>query len=251
MSTLTIQEFSPVFNPDPSIERIQLSNGSSYFVVDDALSDPERLVRFAADRANDFRNVDFNAYPGIFLMTPTVAISLTQFFNRHVRRLFDARRLLHMHCRLSMVTLPPHTLKPYQRMCHRDLPVLQPNHSIQAAILYLFRDSGLGGTSFYEPARSPVEMTQLFTDASTLPAEAFDLKHDFKAGYMAGSNHYFTCIGTAAAKWNRLIFYDGYCLHSGDILAPERLVSDPTAGRLTLNAFFSCRRNASASASAF
>jgi hypothetical protein len=50
-------------------------------------------------------------------------------------------------------------------------------------------------------------------------------------------------VGTVPGQWNRIIFYDGYVLHSGDILAPERLSADPSAGRLTLNAFFSSRRN--------
>jgi len=45
------------------------------------------------------------------------------------------------------------------------------------------------------------------------------------------------------AKWNRLIFYDGGVLHSGDITAPQKLSNDPVAGRLTLNGFFTCRRN--------
>jgi hypothetical protein len=37
---------------------------------------------------------------------------------------------------------------------------------------------------------------------------------------------------------------DGALLHTGDILAPERLSNDPATGRLTFNGFFTCRRNA-------
>jgi hypothetical protein len=48
----------------------------------------------------------------------------------------------------------------------------------------------------------------------------------------------------ALAKWNRLIFYDGAMLHSGDIRRPEKLSADPRAGRLTLNGFFTSRRHA-------
>jgi hypothetical protein len=247
MITKMVRDYNPVFNPGARIERVPLSNGSSYFVIDDALVDPERMVRFAVENLEHFRNVDFNAYPGVFLLTPVIAVGLSQFFNQHIRRLFDARRLLHMHCRLSMVTLPSDALRPFQRMCHRDIPVLEPRHSIQASILYLFKDSRLGGTSFYEPARPQEEMVALFTDASTLPSQAFDIKYRLQPGYQFGSNHYFACVGTAQAKWNRLIFYDGYTLHSGDIMAPERLTADPMSGRLTLNAFFTCRRNVSPS----
>jgi hypothetical protein len=40
-----------------------------------------------------------------------------------------------------------------------------------------------------------------------------------------------------------LIFYSGTVFHSGHITAPERLCDDPRRGRLTLNGFFTCRRN--------
>jgi len=233
------------FSPEPHIEQVRFSNGCSCFIVDNALLNPEQVVQFAHERREQFRNVDFNAYPGVFLFTPTFGAGLVQFFNRHIRRLFDSRRVVQMHCRLSMVTLEPHTLRPYQRMCHRDMAALDAGHSIQASILYLFKDSGLGGTSFYEPARPAEEMADLFRDASTLPVDAFDGKYPAQSGYMCGSNHYFACVGTVPAQWNRIIFYDGYVMHSGDILAPGRLSDDPLAGRLTLNGFFSSRRNVS------
>jgi len=60
---------------------------------------------------------------------------------------------------------------------------------------------------------------------------------------MHEANEYFGRIGSISAKWNRLIFYDGRVLHSGDITAPDLLSKDPVAGRLTLNGFFTCRRN--------
>jgi AcrR family transcriptional regulator len=59
----------------------------------------------------------------------------------HMRSLFDARRLEQMHCRLSMVTLPPHALRPYQWLCHSDRYDLDAMRSIQASVLYLFKDA--------------------------------------------------------------------------------------------------------------
>jgi Family of unknown function (DUF6445) len=233
------------FSPEPRIEHVRFSKVISCIIVDDALMNPEQVVEFAAERRQEFRNVDFNAYPGIYLLTPLFEAGLVQFFNRHIRRVFDSRRVVQMHCRLSMVTLEPRALRPYQRMCHRDMAALDTRHSIQASILYLFKDPGLGGTSFYEPARPANEMADLFTDASTLPVDVFDRKYPAQSGYMCGSSHYFDCVGSVPAQWNRIIFYDGFVLHSGDILAPERLSPDPCAGRLTLNAFFSSRRHVS------
>jgi hypothetical protein len=176
------------------------------------------MVQFAADNRAAFSRVDFSYYPGIFLpVPPSVAAALAEFFNVHARRRFDARRMLQMHCRLSMVTLPPRDLHPTQCLCHRDQPLLDARHSIQACILYLFRDANLGGTSFYEPARSEEEIRRLSIDA----------QH----------------VGRVAAKWNRSIFFDGYTLHSGDIPQPQRLSDDPLTGRLTFNGFFTSRRH--------
>jgi hypothetical protein len=42
-----------------------------------------------------------------------------------------------------------------------------------------------------------------------------------------------------------LIFYNGSLFHSADIGQPALLSANPTLGRLTLNGFLTCRRNAS------
>ncbi len=143
-----------------------------------------------------------------------------------------------------MVTLPPQILRPYQWFCHRDSMNIPPGQSIQASVLYLFKNEDLGGTSFYEPAQSEKEISQLFRDANTLPAAAFTNKYAIESGYMLDSNRYFCKIGSVPAKWNRLIFYDGSILHSGDIRSPDKLSDDPREGRLSFNGFFTSRRNA-------
>jgi hypothetical protein len=233
------------FNPRPAIERVALANGHACYVIDDALLDPERLLGWIAAQSTAFRPVDFNAYPGTYLILPQSLNELLQeFFNRHMRGLFDARRLVQMHCRLAMVTLPPQALRPYQWLCHSDNFALEPSHSIQASVLYLFEDAALGGTSFYEPVRSAGETMQLFADSAALDSEAFTRRYGIAPGYMHASNAYFTRIGSVAARWNRLIFYDGSLLHSGDITSPDKLSHDPLKGRLTWNGFFTCRRKA-------
>lgn len=234
---------STIFNPAPRIERIALAGGQACYVVDDVLLDPDRLVTWAAASHAQFRPVDFNAYPGTYLMAPAALEgALHQFFLHHMRGLFDARRLVQMHCRLGMVTLAPEALRPYQWLCHSDNFGLDRSQSIQASVLYLFRDEALGGTSFYAPTRSPQETRRLFADASALPADAFAARYGIRPGYMAGSNDYFQRIGTVPARWNRMVLYDGSLLHSGHVTAPERLTDDPRSGRLTFNGFFTCRR---------
>jgi hypothetical protein len=234
-----------VFRASPRIERVALAGGTSCFVVDDALAEPERFVDWAVANREAFRPVDFNAYPGTYRMLPgAVESALEAFFNSHMRRCFDARRLRKMHCRLSMVTLPPAALRPYQWLPHSDRFGLDPGESIQATVLYLFRDAALGGTSFYAPTRSRDETARLFEDSSKLANEAFAERYGIAPGYIGASNAYFERIGGIAPRFNRLIFYDGSLLHSGDIPAPDRLSDDPARGRLTFNGFFVSRRHA-------
>jgi hypothetical protein len=214
------------------------------YVMDDALVDPGGLLQFAAARRQEFKAIEHNAYPGICLPAPlAVTDSLRDFFSQHVRRLFDARRTLETHCRLCMVTLAPGELRPFQWLCHRDGELLGPRHSRQASVLYLFRNDSLGGTKFFVPTRSAQELATLFDDAKSLTSADFTRRYAIEAGYIEQSNAYFACVGSIAAKWNRMIFYDGSMLHSGHIAAPAKLSADPLEGRLTLNGFFTSRRN--------
>jgi len=234
-----------VFRPHPRIERVALANGESCYVVDDALLEPERFVEWAAAHREEFRPVDFNAYPGTYRMMPAaIEQALQDFFNRNMRSCFDARRLQKVHCRLSMVTLPPSALRPYQWLCHTDRSGLDASQSIQATVLYLFKDPDLGGTSFYAPKLSHEETARLFADTTTLSNDEFAQRYGMEPGYMRESNACFERIGGVPARWNRLIFYDGSFLHSGDIPLPGRLTDDPSNGRLTFNGFFVSRRHA-------
>ena len=233
------------FTPNPIVQRVPIGESQACFVIDDALIDPQRLVDFAAEHARDFSRVDYNAYPGILLPTPgEISERLNAFFTDHLRRLFDARRVMSMHSRLALVTLPPDDLRPYQRVCHSDAMNPDSRQSLQASVLYLFDDLSLGGTSFYQSKLPPFETRQLFDDASSLSNAQFAQRYDMQPGYLCESNRYFHRIGHVPAKFNRLIFYDGAILHSGDILAPEKLSNDPRTGRLTLNGFFTSRRHA-------
>ncbi len=235
---------SPVFSPNPRIEPVRLQGGTVCYIVDDALAEPEAALQYAVERRGQFQPCEPNGYPGVTLALPEqLGPAILNFFAAQMRRHFDARRLMHGMCRYSMVTLPIGALRPLQMLCHRDDPVGSPQYSVVGAVLYLFRDEALGGTSFYEPARSHAEIERLFGDARTMSTEEFTATQAIPRGYMAGSNAYFSRVATVAAKWNRLIFYDASILHSGDILAPQRLSADPATGRLTLNFFFSSRRN--------
>jgi hypothetical protein len=233
-----------VFNPNASVEVVNFDDRHFCLTIDDALLEPERLVQQALAQQRAFEAVDFSFYPGVYLMAPPeLTASLTEFFQWQVRRRFDARRCLEVVCRYSLVTLPPDALQPIQWLCHRDYAELDPKLAMLASVLYLFHDPNLGGTSFYVPTRSAAETSALFRAALALTPEAFTQQYGIRPGYIQEGNDYFRRIGRVPAKWNRLIFYDGGLLHSSDIPAPERLSNDPLTGRLTLNGFFTCRRN--------
>jgi len=233
-----------MFNPSARAQVVQFDGQYSCLVIDDALLEPERHVQWAAARASGFQRVVNSAYPGVCLSAPAEVVRATEeLFRSQIRRLFDVRRCQSLLCRYSLVTLPPEALQPFQCICHSDASGLDPRMSMQASVLYLFKDPGLGGTSFYAPSLPVEEIAALTKDAMTSTREQFSARHGIAQGYMNEGNRYFKRVGGIDAKWNRLIFYDGALLHSGDIPAPERLSADPLTGRLTLNGFFTSRRN--------
>ena len=233
-----------LLNPHATVEVVRFSERHFCLVIDDALVEPERLVQYAVTHRDGFRPVDFNSYPGNYLKAPaTLVQALRDLFVWRLRRHFDARRCVGIHCRFSTVTLPPQALQPIQWLCHRDDLRLPAHLSMQASVLYLFRDPRLGGTSFYAPAGSDAQTEALFDDARRLEPDAFTRRYGIGCGYMHHANDHFRLLGSVTARWNRLIFYDGGMLHSGDISSPSLLSEDPLAGRLTLNGFFTSTRN--------
>jgi Family of unknown function (DUF6445) len=234
-----------MFNPRPEIQRWPILPGHDCLVIDDALLEPERWVALATRERAAFATLGHNAYPGVELRMPDgVSAKLEDFFTRHVRSLLGARRIVRMYSRLAMVTAPPSALAPAQSICHRDRMTDDPDEHIAASVLYLFKDAGLGGTSFFRPRKSERDTAVLVHDSSTLPGEVFFPGYRLPRAYMTESNDWFEKVLTVPARWNRLIFYDGHLFHGGDIRAPERLTDDPSTGRLTLNGFFICRRRA-------
>ena len=84
---------------------------------------------------------------------------------------------------------------------------------------------------------------QASDDAGRMDAETFRARYGIETGYITASNAWFEKIATVPARYNRIIFYEGTLFHSGEIAHPELLSRDPRAGRLSLNGFFTCRRN--------
>ena len=231
------------FNPQPTIRGVPLPGGSEVVVIDDVLLDPAGLVDWACGQA--FRPPAGFPYPGLIVGAPAgLAARCADFFAQHARTRLQGRRTLSHETRLSMVTTPPAELDPRQWQCHRDRVTTDPGIVFVASVLYLFRDPALGGTSFYVPRQSPQATDHLQADSQMLSPEQFTVRYGLTAGYMDGGNAYFDCVARVPAAWNRMILYDAGFFHSGDIGRPELLTSDPASARLTLNGFFTCRRQA-------
>ena len=231
------------FNPDPKTSSVPLPGGFEVVVIDDVLLDPDSLVAWARGQA--FQPPAGFPYPGLVTGAPGgLAARFADFFAQHARTRLQARRTLSHDVRLSMVSTPPEQLDPRQWQCHRDRVSTDPGVVFVASVLYLFRDPALGGTSFYVPRQSASATDRIQYDSQTLSAAQFTARYGLRPGYMDGGNAYFDCVARVPAAWNRMILYDAGFFHSGDIGRPGLLTTDPASARLTLNCFFSCRRQA-------
>ncbi len=232
-----------MFKPNPKIQAIPITPRHACYVIDDALLEPERWVEYAVAHRDQFRDFPDNAFPGPELRFPQPLLeAFARYFNTHVRTALGGRRTLDSRARLSLTTRKPDQLHPLQWMCHVDNARLEPGQCILASVLYLFRQPDLGGTGFYVPSRPLAEIAAMKQAASTLPPVRFAAEYGIAPAYMTASNDWVRKVLSIPARWNRLIFYSGTILHTGEIARPDLLDDDPSRGRLTINGFFTCTR---------
>ena len=234
-----------MFNPQPHVQAVPLFDGHRALVVDDVLTDPQPWLQSAVAQQARFEP-SLHAYPGLELWLADAALApLMDFFGQHIRARLGGRRTLQGSARLSLVTLAPQQLIARQWLCHRDSGPLPPDECLIAGVIYLFEDPALGGTSFYRPRRPAAATNALVQDSQVLDDAAFLQRYpEVQPGYMGAGNAWFERMATVPARFNRAVFYDGALYHSGDVGPPERMVADPARGRLTVNAFVRCRRQA-------
>lgn len=234
-----------MFNPHPTVTTLPIDATQVCVVIDDVLLDPQALVDMAVRHCQAFEQAGGNAYPGLELpMSDVVSARIADFFALHARRALGGRRTVNVHSRLSMVTLLPHALRPLQRVPHRDRLSVASGQFVAAAVLYLFRQPELGGTSFYAPRQSLAETERLMAAWNLLSSDDFTQRVGLEPGYVSDSSTYFDKLLTVPARWNRMVVYDGGLFHCSHVTRPELLSDDPARGRLTLNPFFICTRAA-------
>jgi hypothetical protein len=231
-------------NPDASLRREQISANDFCVVVDDFLADPGMLVDYAFRHPGEFSHPNIG-YPGVQIRVNDDAMAdIFRFVRSRMSRLFGFMRgRIGIRSLLSLLTLPADQLSLMQRICHID-PNADAGRAKFAALLYLFGDERLGGTSFYRWRNEELVwkgVGMLRRDAAQ--GEDF-LKQHFTTfreppRYMTASNDVAELLYTVPARFNRFVFYSGDTPHTGAIAAPELLSADPKKGRLTLNLFFS------------
>lgn len=227
-----------MLNPRPSLSTIDVGGPRPCVVADEALLDPQALVELSAAHQASFVRAAGSAYPGLELPLPdSVVERFCEHYLAHVSGLHRVTRVLRAQGRLSLVTLQPHELAAIQRVCHRDRLFAQPGECAIAAVLYLYADPDLGGTSFFRP-RLDAERTEQLMRALARNDEAAHARLAGQGpGYLTRSSPHFELTATLPARWNRLIWYDGSQFHGSHVEHPQRLSTDPSSGRLTLNLF--------------
>lgn len=225
------------------IRREAISENHHCVVVDDFLCDPHELIDFAADHAREFSRAK-SYYPGIFLRVSDDAMTdIYRFIRFRMTKQFPfLRSSLRLSSFLSMVTLLPNELSAVQRICHTDAE-LEPGRVPYAALLYLFDDERLGGTSFFRYKKK----YQLLKNVEALDSEDPEKARNYlldnfptfrePARYMTESNEIAKLVYTIPPRFNRLLFYSGRIPHNAAISAPDLLSNDVRTGRLTLNVF--------------
>lgn len=234
---------SGLFNPNPIVQTLTLSNGQTVYIIDDFAQNPDSLVRMAEARSAHFHVPAGHPYPG-----PQLALQLDEasqleaYFEQHLRARLQTGTALGSYGRFSRVMQDSNTLGAVQRICHTDDSQIEPGQNISALVHYLFQDAQLGGTVFFRSLMSEQETQNFLRDATSLDGTTFGNKYALPAGYMTQTNRYFEVIGRVPAKWNRAVFYDGSIFHSGDIQWASAARYRTGTGRLTVNAFFKSQK---------
>ena len=226
-----------LLNPHPDIRVSKLSigaEGAPLLVVDNLVSDPDRLVRKAA-RSHFVGQASM--FPGIRAQAP---LSYQRFLETTLNPLLaecfglQPGRFVFPMCHFSLVTLPPEKLAFLQRVPHID----SVRGDGLATVHYLFHREW-GGTAFYRHRRSGFEyIDELRGDSYFRTLEQESHRSDATGeGYIDDDTSLFERIAHVDGAFNRMGVYRRNSLHSGRIDNARIPPADPLAGRLSINTF--------------
>jgi len=200
--------------------------------VEAMVAQPQTLIDLAAATRFAPAFGPTGGYPGLRAPAPSDYVeTIVRALTGPIAEAFSLGpiRPLRANCSFSLVTLPADKLVPVQRAPHVDTV-----NGWQFAILHYLCDPGFGGTAFYRHRATGFE---------TLTEERLPAYHSARGeegwadGYVEEGAPWFERTAEVPADFNSLVVYRSRVLHSGRILAPERLSPDPRRGRLTANIF--------------
>jgi hypothetical protein len=226
-----------LLNRHPGIRVSKLSigaEGAPLLVVDNLVSDPDRLVRKAA---TSHFVAQSSGFPGIRAPAP---LSYQHFLEATLNPLLaecfglEPGRFAFPMCHFSLVTLPPEKLSFLQRVPHVD----SAHGDGLATVNYLFHGQW-GGTAFYRHRSSGFECI----DPSRRDSYFRTLEQESRrgdatgGGYIDDDTSLFERVEHVDGAFNRMLVYRRNSLHSGRIDNARIPPADPLAGRLSINTF--------------
>jgi Family of unknown function (DUF6445) len=230
------RNFDFALNPDAglAIHRIG-AEGEPVIVIDHVMTNPQALIDYAAAGA-EFTGDSGPGYPGVRAPAPLNYVeTIVRQLDPLIRRTFDMQdaTLAHAECSFSIVTTPPGTLHPVQRIPHIDT-----SYPLQFAVLHYLCDGNFGGTAFYRHKASGLEIiTPGHADDFAQLCEAELAASPPPPGYIGPNSAHYVQTGAFEALFDRLLIYRSCRLHCGLIPPSMALSTDPRRGRLTANIF--------------
>lgn len=215
-----------VYNLGPEAEPL--------IVVDGLMSQPDRMVDFAADEGA--YGPAGAAYPGIRCTIPeTYMLNVHGALKPLLQSVFGVpvEQPMSLSASYSMITQPAREMRHVQRVPHIDRT---GPHDL--AMVHYLCGPEFGGTAFFRhrstgfqrltPKTQPVHDAALSQELKTrvLPAQFPDADHPL-----------YEKVGHVDARFDRLVIYRAGILHSPDIHQESHFSADPRLGRLTVTAF--------------
>ncbi|MEP4195303.1 MAG: DUF6445 family protein [Aliishimia sp.] len=223
-------------NQDLTLEVVRIGRSKEpVLIIDDFLADPGALVGAAA-HSKGWHDMPPGGYPGQRAPLPADYVrAVLRRLDRPIRRtlLKSPAKLDHFDCSFSMVTQAPADLSALQRVPHIDIA-----RDNRVAILHYLCGPHFGGTAFFRQEDTELEQIGPPQRGRYLEARKSGLAR------LATSDQYpnehtpgYARTGFTQARFNRIVAYRSFTLHSGIVEESGLLTDDPTTGRLTANFF--------------